>query len=96
MPCAFKNAKVIPLYKKGDKNCCGNYRPVSILPVVSKVFERVVCDQLQDYLYSSNILFSNQSGFRKQHSTNTALISVSNLIFHNMDDIFAKYIAKFI
>ena len=85
VPNAFKTAKVLPLFKKGDRNNCGNYRPVSILPVVSKIFERVVCNQLQEYLYDNNLLYVNQSGFRKHHSTDTALISLSNMIFENMD-----------
>ena len=61
VPDDFKIAKVVPLYKKGDKNSEGNYRPVSILPVISKIFERVVHQQLSDYLTENSILYQNQS-----------------------------------
>ena len=49
VPKPFKTARVVPLFKKGDRNMEGNYRPVSILPVVSKIVERVIYDQLMKY-----------------------------------------------
>ena len=84
-PDEFKQAKVIPLYKKGDKNYEGNYRPVSILPVLSKVFERVAHNQIDKYLCNNNVLYNNQSGFRSSYSTDTALTYLSDTIRHNMD-----------
>ena len=65
VPDDLKYARVVPLYKKTSKTDVGNYRPVSILNVISKVFERVVHDQLYDYLQDSSLLYMYQSGFRK-------------------------------
>ena len=71
VPSDFKKARVVPLYKKRDCNFEGNYRPVSILPVVSKIFERIVHEQLYEYLDSKNLVYEFQSGFRPTFSTNT-------------------------
>lgn len=85
VPDDFKIARVVPLYKKGDKNMEGNYRPVSILPVISKIFEKVVHQQFYDYLSKHNILYQNQSGFRVGYSTDSALISLTDRIKCDMD-----------
>ena len=86
VPNAFKEARVVPLYKKGGRGEVGNYRPVSILPVVSKIFERIVYDQLSKHLDKHNILYKYQSGFRKSYSTETALIDLSDRIKFSMDN----------
>ena len=64
VPSGFKEAKVIPLFKKGSTLDPGNYRPVSILNVLSKILERAVHKQLSEYLEKRGLLFENQSGFR--------------------------------
>ena len=61
----MKSAKVIPLFKSGDTSDVGNYRPISILPVVSKILEQPVCDQLYEYLNEHELMHSNQSGQRQ-------------------------------
>ena len=58
VPDDLKSARVIPLYKKGDKTEVGNYRPVSVLSILSKVFERVIHDQLGSYLEDKNLIYS--------------------------------------
>ena len=63
VPVELKYARVIPLYKKNDKTEVGNYRPVSILSIISKIFERVVYDQVVGYLDDKKLLYSFQSGF---------------------------------
>ena len=68
-PDKLKIAKVIPLYKKQDEKVIGNYRPISLLSSVSKVFEKIVFDQLYDYFTTNGLLFNSQYGFRKHHST---------------------------
>ena len=85
VPSDFKKARVVPLYKKGDCNYEGNYRPVSILPVVSKVFKRIVHEQLYEYLNSKNLIYEFQSGFRSTFSTNTALTYLGDKIRFNLD-----------
>ena len=78
VPCQWKIAKIIPLHKKGDKCQPDNYRPISLLPCVSKLLERVVQKQLLNYLNDNDILVKEQSGFRSKHSTTTALIKVTD------------------
>ena len=68
----LKVSKVIPLYKKDDKQLFFIYRSISLLPLISKTFERVILIQLTEYLNNNNILHKNQYGFRKHHSTDLA------------------------
>ena len=72
-PDALKIARVIPLHKSGSKSNATNYRPISILPTISKIFERAMHNRLYNYLDKYNILYANQYGFRAKHSTVEAL-----------------------
>ena len=85
VPCDWKSARVIPLFKKGKADEMDNYRPISILPVLSKVLERPVHIQLYKYLQQYKILSPYQCGFRKCHSTEFAALSFSDNIRRNMD-----------
>ena len=64
----------MPIYKKGDKSVMSNYRPISILPVISLIFERHVNLQFKAFLENNMLLYDRQSGFRENHSCQTALI----------------------
>ncbi len=65
-PDDWKKAKVSPIFKSGNREeCACNYRPISILSAISKIFEKIVFDQLCQYLITNNILTDYQSGFRK-------------------------------
>ena len=77
-PTEWKMARVTPVFKKGEKSDLNNYRPISVIPVVSKVFEKIVYDQLYQYLNDNQLLSSCQSGFRSLHSTLTALLEATN------------------
>ena len=77
-PEELKHAKVVPVYKKGVVDDPHNYRPISVLPCISKVFEKHICNQLQEFFNKTNILHSTQSGFRKGHSCQTALLHLVN------------------
>ena len=70
VPNEWKQAKVLPPFKSGNTTELDNYRPISMLPVLSKVLERVVHMQFIDYLESNRLLYKYQFGFRRQHSTN--------------------------
>ena len=85
-PNEWKIAKVIPLFKKGSKRELGNYRPISVLPLVSKVFEKIIYYQLYDYLQENRLLNTYQSGFRSMHSTTTALLETTNNWSINIDN----------
>ena len=77
-PDNWKRAKVTPIYKTGDKSDVSNYRPISVLPITSKIIERAVHEQLYNYISSTNNLSSAQSGFRSNHSTTTTLLDVQD------------------
>ncbi|KAK3553288.1 hypothetical protein QTP86_032762, partial [Hemibagrus guttatus] len=79
VPTVFKKARVIPILKKPalDPSDISNYRPVSLLSFLSKILERVVCNQLSDYLMQNNLHDPNQSGFKAAHSTETGLLAVT-------------------
>ena len=77
--------KVIPLFKQGERLDLNNYRPISIIPVVAKVFERIIYDQLYGYLTETNLISGHQSGFRSLHSTVTALLEATDNWAYNID-----------
>ena len=82
----FKLARVLPIYKKGNRNYEGNYRPVSILPVASKVLEKMLYNQRHKYLEQNNLIYAFQSGFQCAHSTDTALTFLADKLRANMDE----------
>ena len=73
-PCSLKEAKVKPLFKTGAKDDKNNYRPISILPTVSKLIEKWVESQFSKYLNEYNLLHQSQSGFRSKHSIGSAIV----------------------
>ena len=90
-PDEWKSARITPLYKKcGNRSDPSNYRPISIIPVVAKVFERIVYDQLYRYLTENKLLCCYQSGFRTLHSTVTALIEATDSWSLNIDRSFVN------
>ena len=76
VPDKMKIAKVIPVFKQGQKDIPSNYRPISLLSVLDKVLEKVICSRLTNFLTVNNVLYEYQFGFRKHHSTKLALIEV--------------------
>ena len=84
-PERLKKAKVLPLYKKDDKELLNTYCPISFLPVISKIFDRIIYNQLYSYFEIYNILYSGQYGFRIKHSTELASLEVIKTIISQMD-----------
>lgn len=72
-PEPLKLSKVVPIFKKGDKSLPQNYRPVSIVPIFSKLFESIIYNQLREYFERNNFISDSQFGFRKGMSTVTAV-----------------------
>ncbi len=85
VPTAWKRALVIPLLKSGDVCDLNNFRPVSLLPIISKVLEKIVASQLTLFLESKKLLSNSQHGFRPKLSTETALTVITDEIYKNMD-----------
>ncbi len=83
---AWKHATVTPIFKSGDRSDVGNYRPISLLPILSKVFEKVVAQQHTALLQSKEIFSKYQHGFRPQLSTKTALTTLPTTLYSNMDN----------
>ena len=90
-PDLLKISKIKPVYKKGNKCCFNNYRPIALLPTISKVFERVIHTQLYNYLNKYDLLAEQQYGFRSQHSTEFASVKLVDYIITEMDN---KYVVK--
>ena len=84
-PDAWKIARVQPIPKGGDTAIMKNYRPVSILPVLSKIIERAVYLNIFEYLSQHNLFYKNQFGFRPKHSCETALLCMVNQWSVNVD-----------
>ena len=72
-PDELKIGKISPIYKKDNEELLENYRPVSTLAIFGKIFEKIIYSRLYSFINSQNILYENQYGFRKQHSTNHAI-----------------------
>ena len=82
----WKKAWVMPIFKSDDRQRCENYRPISILPIVSKILERSVFNQIYKFLNDNSLLSKHQSGFRPKHSTLTTLIHMCDTLYENMDN----------
>ena len=85
-PSKFKVARVIPLHKGGSKDDLNNYRPISLLPLLSKIFEKIVYNQLYNFLEHFDILSSAQFGFRRGKSTIQAVMDHLKFVYNNLDD----------
>ena len=79
-------AKVKPIFKKGRKTNVSNYRPISLLPILSKVIEKVVHEQTTKFLNDNNIFYKYQSGFRNNHSTDLFLSFLNDKILKGFDN----------
>ena len=83
-PVPWKTAQVTPVYKSGDKQQISNYRPISILPLLEKIMEKLIAKQIREYLNANKILDKFYSGFRRNHSTETALTYITDKILTNV------------
>ena len=82
----WKLANVTPIFKKGDKQLIKNYRPISLLPICGKMFEKIIFSHLYDHLTTHNLITKKQSGFRPGDSTTNQLIDLVDEIHHAFDN----------
>ena len=85
-PANLKIAKIIPIFKKDDRTVFNNYRPISLLPIMSKVVEKVIADQINEFFVKHKLLFDHQYGFRSGHSTEHAALELTDRIITNIDN----------
>ena len=84
-PTKLKLARLLPLYKKDNNALFENYRPISLLPAISKIYEKVVFKQLYHYFQSNNYFYKSQYGFREEHSTETACLEFIDRTYLELD-----------
>ena len=84
-PEKWKLANVTPIHKKGSKQLVSNYRPISLLPICGKLFERIIFKNLYNHLVSNGLITKNQSGFRPGDSTINQLIDLVNDVHMSFD-----------
>ena len=85
IPSEYKCAKIIPIFKADEKDKFNNYRPISILPALSKLLEKIAAIQMFRYLNKFNIFYKHQYGFRPKHNTNQPLLHLLNKIYENLN-----------
>lgn len=85
-PEIWKTALIIPIYKRGDKFSPSSYRPISLLSPISLVFETLLHKMMTKFLESNDLLGATQSGFRRNHSTETVLLPLINQAFNNANN----------
>ena len=85
-PDMWKLANVTPFFKKGDKQSSKNYRPISLLPICGKMFEKIIFNNLYPYLTSNNLITKNQSGFRPGDSITNQLLFLVDEIHQAFED----------
>jgi gluconate kinase len=76
---------VTPIYKSEDKTLCENYIPISVISNISKIFEKLICRQLNTFLDNNNIIVKHRSSFRRNHSTETSLLQSTEMWLKSMD-----------
>ena len=72
-PDVLKRGLISPIFKKGDSRYLDNYRPVSTLPIFSKIYEKLLYNRLYSFFAANNIIYNKQFGFRRNHSTSHAV-----------------------
>ena len=85
-PAKWKEAKVTPLHKGGSRHDCSNYRPISVLPILSKILEKHVFTHMYAFLQKHNLLTDSQFGFRKQNSCQTALLALTEKMYKAINE----------
>ena len=85
-PNEWKKANVVPVHKKGGKQILKNYRPILLLPIAGKIFEKLLYERMFKFSIANNLISKNQSGFRTGDSCINKLLSITHEIYQSFDD----------
>ena len=98
-PSEWKKGNIVPVHKKSDKQNIKNYRPVSLLPICGKIFERLIFNEMFKFFTPNNLISPNQLGFKHGDSCINQLLSITHKIYKSFDDgleeVFFRYIQSF-
>ena len=84
-PTEWKMANVVPIHKRGNKQ--NNYRPVSLLPIFRKIFERLIYNEMYSFFTENDLISSNLSGFKQGDSCINRLLSITHDIYQSLDQV---------
>ena len=84
-PSNWKRGNIVPVHKKGNKDLINNYRPVSLLPIFRKIYEKCIYDTLYNYFEGNDLLSKSESGFCRSDSCVSQLLSITHKIFKGFD-----------
>ena len=85
-PSKLKHAKIIPIFKEGDDTDPSNFRPISLLSIFNRIFEKMMCNRIKRFFDKHDIFFKSQYGFREKRSTDHAILDIVSKIQKNMDN----------
>ena len=84
-PSDWKKANVVPVFKKGDKQLLKNHRPISLLPIIDKIFEKLLYNQMFEFFIRNDLISQNQSGFKSGDSCMNQLLAITHEIYKSFD-----------
>ena len=84
-PDALKKAEIVPIYKSGDKHNATNYRPISLISNIGKVFEKIIYNRIYEFIKKHNLITDQQFRFMKKIGTKDALNYITNILHNNLD-----------
>ena len=85
-PDCLKTAEIVPIHKGGKRDITTNYRPISLLPQIGKIFEKIIASRMTSFIDKHKLLVQNQYGFRKHYSTELAVTEVHNKLLQNFEE----------
>ena len=87
-PSDWKKGSIVPVHKKDDKQCLNNYRPISLLPICSKIFERLIFNDMFEFFIENDLISQHQSSIKPDDSCINQLLSITHEIHQSFDDGF--------
>ena len=87
-PSVWKKGNIVPVHKKNDKQPLNNYRPISLLPICSKILERLILNEMFGFFIENDLISQHQSGFKPGDSCINQLLSITHEIYQSFDDGF--------